>query len=211
VTACWQQQPHDGPNPIARQECRESASRLLRIAGAPRIIGCMDERRLYLVCGLPGAGKTTRSRLIRESVGAVHLCADEWVIGLGISLVDYDFRVKLQDCMLLQASAILRAGVSTIIEFGSWHRQERERIRQAGAAAGAAVELHFLDAPLENLVHRVRARGGPEAENLVAVLVNDSAKFEYPSAEEAAVFDRYVGPNDDWKPASDHAVAPPSS
>jgi predicted kinase len=171
----------------------------------------MDERRLYLVCGLPGAGKTTRSRLIRESVAAVHLCADDWVSGLGMSLLDFDFRVRLQDCMLSQAAAILRAGASVIIEFGSWHREERERIRRAGAAAGATVELHFLDAPLEELVHRVRARGGPEAANLAAVLVNDFAKFESPSPAEAALFDRYVGPDDEWTPASGGPMATPSS
>jgi predicted kinase len=162
----------------------------------------MRECRLYLVCGLPGAGKTTRSRQIAATVPAVHLCADEWVAGLGASLVDYEFRVKLQDCMLLHVAVLLRLGVSVVIEFGSWHNEERDRIRQVAAAENAAVELHFLDAPVEQLLHRVRARGGAEAESLVAVLLNDSTKFERPSEREASRFDRYVGPNDEWKPAS---------
>src|SRR5262245_40179973 len=77
--------------------------------------GPMQERRLYLVCGLPGAGKTTRSRQIVAAVGAVHLCVDEWVVGLGVSLVDYEFRVRLQDCMLSHAATLLRAGVSLVL------------------------------------------------------------------------------------------------
>jgi predicted kinase len=171
----------------------------------------MHERCLYLVCGLPGAGKTTRSRLICESVRAVHLCADDWVIGLGKSLVDFDFRVTLQACLLSHAATILRAGVSVIIEFGSWHREERERIRQVGASAGAFVELHFLDAPLESLIQRVRARGGSEAESLVRVLANHSARFEHPSAQEASLFDRYVGPHDLWQATPGSAVTLSSS
>ncbi|MFZ5897084.1 MAG: hypothetical protein ACOY0T_38860 [Myxococcota bacterium] len=66
--------------------------------------------------------------------------------------------------------------------------------------AGAVVELHFLDdAPVETLARRIRARSGTEAESLVATLVNEGARFERPSAEEAALFDRYVGPDEDWR------------
>lgn len=162
----------------------------------------MPECRLYLVCGLPGAGKTTRSRQIVEAVGAVPLCADEWVVGLGMSLVDFEFRFRLQECLLSHAGALLRSGVSVVLEFGSWHRDERERIRRVAVAAGARVELHFLDAPSELLVRRVRDRGGPEAEQLVAILVDHASRFEVPSAEEAASFDRYVGPHDVWTPPS---------
>jgi predicted kinase len=160
----------------------------------------MNERRLYLVCGLPGAGKTTRSRQIAAATRAVHLCVDEWVVGLGISLVDFAFRVRLQDCMLSHAATLLRANVDVVIEFGSWSRQERSRILQTARSAGAQVDLHFLDAPPDELVRRVRARGGAEAESLVALLLQDASKFERPSADEAATFDRYVGPDDVFRP-----------
>jgi predicted kinase len=160
----------------------------------------MNERRLYLVCGLPGAGKTTRARQIVAATGAVHLCVDDWIIGLGISLIDFEFRVRLQDCMLTHAVELLRANVSVVIEFGSWHRHEREQILQAAAVANARVELHFLDAAPEELVRRVRARGGKEAERLVMVLIRDQAKFERPTADEAAMFDRHLGPDDVWNP-----------
>ena len=154
----------------------------------------MNGARLYLVCGLPGAGKTTRAQQIVEGAGAVHLSPDEW-------LVDYEFRFKLQDCMLVLAGRILRCGASTVVEFGSWSRDERENIRQAAVRAGATTELHFLDAQLDELVRRVRARGGPDAEALASqVLLGSSARFERPTPDEAARFDRYVGPDDPWQP-----------
>jgi len=157
---------------------------------------------LYLVCGLPGAGKTTRSLRIVAAVRSVHLSPDEWIVPLGVSLVDFEFRVRLQDCMLQHAGRLLACGVSVVIEFGSWSRHERERIRQVALREGAAVELHFLDAPIEELVRRVRDRAGPDAEVLASkVLLQDSGRFERPTPEEIALFHRYVGPDAAWQPS----------
>lgn len=150
---------------------------------------------LYLVCGLPGAGKTTRARTIVESTGALHLCADEWVTGLGLSLVDFQSRIRLQDMLLAHAGKLLRCGVSVVLEFGSWHRLERDQIRRVAVAAGAKTELHFLDAPVDELVRRVRQRGGTEAELLATVVMRDHERFEKPTREESALFDRFVGPD----------------
>src|SRR4051812_9060642 len=91
-------------------------------------LGSVTEASLYLVCGLPGAGKTTRALQVVEDATAVHLSPDEWIVGLGLSLVDYEFRFKLQDCMLTHAGKILRCGTSVVVEFGSWSRTERENI-----------------------------------------------------------------------------------
>jgi predicted kinase len=115
-------------------------------------------------------------------------------------LVDFGFRIKLQDVPLAHAGQLLRSGVSVVIEFGSWHREERERIRQVAVVAGARTELHFLDAPLDELVRRVRQRGGPAAETLASVvLMQEAGKFEKPADGEAALFDRYAGPETLWK------------
>ena len=118
-----------------------------------------------------------------------------------MSLIDFEFRVRLQNCMLSHAAALLRRGVDVVVEFGSWSEAERDGIRRAAAFEGAAAELHFLDAPVEELVRRVRARGGQEAEGLVTVLVRDASRFEQPSAEEVSRFDRYAGADEQWTPA----------
>ena len=164
-------------------------------------MGAMDVPRLYLVCGLPGAGKSTRAKQIAGRGNALHLCVDDWVLGLGMSLVDYEFRMKLQASMLTHAGELLRHGQSVIVEFGSWSFEERAAIRLVAVREGATTELHFLDAPVDELVERVRRRGGPDAELLVSkVLLEDSGRFEHPDPEEIASFDRYFGPHDTWQP-----------
>jgi len=150
--------------------------------------------RLYIICGLPGAGKTTRAKEISRATGAIRLCPDEWLEAMGVSLLDYETRFRLEPHLLKHAEELLRAGVSVSVEFGSWARSEREVIRQVAVRSGAAVELHFLDAPMEELVKRVRQRGGPHAAGLIDdVLMKFSAKFETPTPEEAALYERYVG------------------
>jgi predicted kinase len=125
----------------------------------------------------------------------VRLCPDEWIVALGISLVDYDFRFRLEPQMLRHGEELLRAGVGIIVEFGSWGRSEREAIRQIAVRTGVPAELHFMDAPLDELVRRVLQRGGPDARVLVdKVLLEYSGRFERPTTDEAALFDRYVAP-----------------
>jgi predicted kinase len=162
----------------------------------------MSAPTLYLLCGLPGAGKSTRAAHILEENAAVYLNPDEWIVDLGVSLVDYAFRFTLQDRMLIHAGSILRAGASVVIEFGSWSIAERETIRQVAVREGARTELNFVDAPLDELVRRVRARGGPDAEALITdVLLGSSEQFERPTEHETALFDRYVGPEATWTPS----------
>lgn len=152
--------------------------------------------RLYLVCGLPGAGKTTRAIELAQSTGAVRLCPDEWLEALGVSLIDYEFRFRLEPQLLRHGEELLRAGVGVIVEFGSWARTEREAIRQIAVRTGALAELHFMDAPIEELIRRVRQRGGAHAPFLVdKVLLEYSSRFERPTASEAAEFSRYIGPD----------------
>lgn len=157
----------------------------------------MTRPKLYLICGLPGAGKTTRAIAIAKATGAIRLCPDEWLVAMGISLVDYAIRFRLQDHMLLHGETLLRAGVSVIVEFGSWSRTEREAIRQIAVHTDATTELHFVDAPLPELARRVRERGGPDAQRLLEeVLLKFPEKFERPTPDETALYDLYVGPAD---------------
>lgn len=148
---------------------------------------------LYVLTGLPGSGKSTHARDLAAATGAVHVAMDDEVAARGLSLVDYEERFALQPEVEARIPRLLAAGESVIAEFGSWAREERDRLRLLAAESGARTELHFVDAPLELCRERILARGGLGAEGLAGPILDSSRElFERPSAEEGAAYDAFV-------------------
>ena len=53
-------------------------------------------RRLIIVCGLPGAGKTTHAKALASGLGAVRFSPDEWMDALAIDLYDEERRARIE-------------------------------------------------------------------------------------------------------------------
>jgi len=115
--------------------------------------------RLIVVCGLPCSGKTTHAKALGARLAAFRVCPDEWMDALGINLWDEVTRAKIEALQWsLAQQQLLKLGVSIIIEWGTWGRSERDLLREGAPKLGAAVELHFLDAPVEELFRRAQQR-----------------------------------------------------
>jgi predicted kinase len=151
---------------------------------------------LILLCGLPGSGKTTLAKQLATSIPAVRLCPDEWMAALAIDLYDEQFRLRLEAAFRQHALELLRLGQSTILEFGFWSRAERDELRLTARAVGAAVELHYLTAPLDELVSRLEARNALGGVQVPGDLLREWAQiFEAPNAAELAQFDNPPAPS----------------
>ena len=153
---------------------------------------------LYLITGLPGAGKSTRAAAIIAATGAEHVDMDEAMRARGLSIVDYEARFALQPEIEELIPPLLRAGRSVVAEFGSWSREERDRIRALSAGTDARTELHWLDAPVGTCVERVLARGGEGAETLADLLRTAAAGYEQPTWDEVEQYDAYFAPDQPW-------------
>jgi predicted kinase len=145
---------------------------------------------LIIVCGLPGAGKTTLSQLLEKSLRAVRLCPDEWLDALSINLYRQDLRAKVEALQWKLAQDLLGLGVTVIIEWGTWARSERDTLRLGARAIGAAVELYYVSAPIEVLFDRLQRRGRESPPIEREQLLQWMEIFQAPTPEEMALFDR---------------------
>ncbi|MCP3856206.1 MAG: AAA family ATPase [Actinomycetia bacterium] len=153
----------------------------------------MEEARLILTCGLPGAGKTTLAKELASERGAVRLTKDEWQWALGSSPWDRDIGEKIEQELWRLAQELLRLAVSVVLDFGLWARVERDELREAARDLGVGVELHYLDVPADELWRRIERRNSaPPWENEPisrADLEEWQSVFQAPDATETALFD----------------------
>jgi predicted kinase len=84
---------------------------------------------LYMLMGLPGAGKTTVGKRLERDCPALLLCPDVWmsrVIGDGY---DAERRHAVKQLQLELAARVLRLGCDVVLEFGFFRRAERDEAR----------------------------------------------------------------------------------
>jgi predicted kinase len=146
--------------------------------------------RLVIICGLPGAGKTTMACKLESLAGAVRLNPDEWMSALAIDIWDESMRAKIEALQWSLAQRLLETGNIVIIEWGTWSRSERHALWAGARALGAAVELHVVTAPIEQLWQRIEERAAEYPPITREQLAQWQRLFEAPTDDEMAFYDR---------------------
>jgi predicted kinase len=153
----------------------------------------MNQARLILTCGLPGSGKTTVARKLAASRSAVRLTKDEWLWALGSTPWDAPTQEKIEHQLWQLAQEILHLGLSVVLDFGLWARSERDEMRSEARRLGVGVELHYLDAPADELWRRIDERNALSPWDSYPIRRADLdgwiQLFDAPDAAELAMFD----------------------
>ena len=122
-------------------------------------------------------------------MGAIRFSADEWMDALRINVWDEGTRERVESLQWEFARKILEIGGTVVIEWGTWGRSERDLLRTQARQLGAAVELHYLDVPLEVLFDRIRKRDAETPAVTRQDLERWDKQFQRPSDEELRLFD----------------------
>jgi predicted kinase len=146
--------------------------------------------RLIIVCGLPGAGKTTLAQALESRLRAIRFCPDEWMVALSLDLYDEQRRARIEALQWKLAQELLVLGLTVIVEWGTWGRSERDALRLGARALGAAVELRYVSAPKDVLFDRIQRWGRENPPIERSEFFRWCEAFEEPSPEEFALFDQ---------------------
>ena len=118
---------------------------------------------LYLICGKIAAGKSTLAKKLAARPLTVLIGEDHWNSTLFPdeirTIEDYGrYSNRLRRAMAPHVVALLKAGVSVVLDFQANTIAVRQWMRTLIDESGAAHELHFLDLPDETCRQRLRAR-----------------------------------------------------
>ena len=145
---------------------------------------------LFLMVGLPAAGKTTRAAELAATHRALRLTPDQWMIPLFGDSMAAGKRWVLEGRLISVALQALRLGVSVVLDYGLWGRDERSALRWLARAAGARCQVVYLpvdkDVQLARIAHRQETaphRTFPMSEADVAAW---REQFQEPDAAELA-------------------------
>ena len=162
--------------------------------GSDRSRGCLS-----LICGLPGAGKTTLAKSLQESADAVRLSPDEWIEPLLENKHDRTemdrLRPEVEEIQWSLICRLLSLGINVIWEQGFWHRDERLKFISDASELDADVVLHWLDVPVKQLKERVAARNQNLPPGSFYVEPDEiniwMTWFQPPDDDELALYTRY--------------------
>jgi len=123
---------------------------------------------LYLLCGRIAAGKSTLAGQLAARPATLLIDQDHWMSHLypaEVRTID-DFAhhaARLRAAMGPHIVAILRQGLSVVLDFPANNLRYRTWMRGLIAEAGVAHELHFLDVPDAICRERLKQRNASGA------------------------------------------------
>lgn len=153
--------------------------------------GARGPATLHLLCGKIGAGKSTLAKRLAAAPATVLVSEDAWLAALYPNeiqaLADYvRCSGRLRTVMAAHVQALLRAGVSVVLDFPSNTVQTRLWARGVFEGAAAAHRLHLLDVPDAVCKARLHARNA-----------SGTHPFETSDAQFDQISSHFVAPTED--------------
>jgi predicted kinase len=109
---------------------------------------------VYLIVGLPAAGKTTSAKELETSAPALRLTPDEWQIVLFGDQNPLDKRDLVEGKLIELGMRAAQLGTNVVFDFGFWTTDERSALRWIATAVGVRSQVVYL--PIDHQEQRRR-------------------------------------------------------
>jgi predicted kinase len=138
---------------------------------------------LHMICGKMAAGKSTLARRLADAPATVLISEDDWLSRLykdeQKTVADYSRNSsRLREPMGGHIEALLKAGLSVVLDFPLNTPSTRKWARSLFEKAGVGHRLHFLDVPDDVCRARLHRRNAAGTHDFAA---NDAEFDEFTS------------------------------
>jgi predicted kinase len=118
----------------------------------------MTAATLFLIVGLPGAGKTERAKALAAEHSALRLTPDDWMLPLFGDPQPAGKRDVLEGRLVWLALEALRLETNVVLDFGLWGRDERSSLRWLARSVGASCQTIYLPVDRATQIERIQHR-----------------------------------------------------
>ena len=121
---------------------------------------------IYLIVGLPGAGKTRRAKELEEGQPALRLTPDDWQMAIfaGDSPTQWrspdraEQRDRIEGKLVEIGMRAAQLGIDVVFDFGLWGKDERSALRWIADSLGIRAEVVYLPVDYDQQRRRITDR-----------------------------------------------------
>ena len=130
--------------------------------------------KVICICGKICCGKTTYAHTLLKKEQAVLLSTDEITLALfdqHIGEKHDEIVERTQDYLLEKSVEIMGCGISVVLDWGFWQKEDRDAVKAFYAARGIPFEFHYLD--IDDIAWQQRLQKQPGRIQINVAYIND--------------------------------------
>lgn len=149
--------------------------------------------RLYLMVGLPGAGKTTAAQAIADATGAIHIWADDQRRQkFDNPSFDEAENQSLYAQLNAETAILLGQGKSVVFDTAFNHYKDRQKLRAIATAHNARALVIWVKTPSQLARQRATEKSDEQATRLLGDMSHEhfdklKDKLEPPTIDEETI------------------------